>query len=221
MESNYNMATIFTKKDFGIPEDAFVYCCFNNNYKLMPEVFSCWMNILNRVSKGVLLLYAENEAVKENLKKEVVVRGVDPARLFFGERLSQPDYLARYRFADLFLDTFPYNAGTTASDALWMDVPVLTRQGETFASRVASSILKSIGLPELITKTVEEYESLACELGTNELKMRTLKEKLISNKSTTPLFDTPKFTQDLERLYEIAFQKLQRGEGPSNIRVIP
>ncbi len=208
---------IFTRSEFGIPENAFVYCCFNNNYKLMPEVFASWMNILERVENSVLLLYAENDAVRENLKKEAVKKGVDPGRLFFGERLSQIDYLARFKIADLFLDTAPYNAGTTASDALWMGVPVLTRQGETFACRVASSILRAIDLPELITHSVGEYEALACELGQNPEKMSLLKSKLMTNKATKALFDTPRFTRNLERLFEVALAKHLNGEKPSHI----
>ena len=154
----------FSRQALGIPEDAFVYCCFNNNYKILPEVFSSWMRILTTVEKSVLFLYVDTSIAQENLRKEAAARGVDPTRLIFGERLSVSDYLARYQVTDLFLDTYPYNAGATASDALWVGVPVLTRQGESFASRVASSLLRGIGLPELITKTMSEYEKLAISL---------------------------------------------------------
>jgi predicted O-linked N-acetylglucosamine transferase (SPINDLY family) len=130
----------FSRQALGIAEDAFVYCCFNNNYKILPDVFSSWMRILTKVEKSVLFLYVDNSIAQENLRKEAAARGVDPARLIFGERLSIPDYLARYQVTDLFLDTYPYNAGTTASDALWAGIPVLTRRGESFASRVASSL---------------------------------------------------------------------------------
>ena len=197
----------FTRKELGIREGAFIYCCFNNNYKILPDVFSSWMKILTRVENSVLFLYAENTYAQENLKKEALKRGVDPARLIFGGRLPVADYLARYRIADLFLDTFPYNAGTTASDALWVGVPVLTRQGDTFASRVASSLLKAIGLSELITKTVDEYESLACSLAENPEMLRDIKLKLEANKSTTPLFNTREVAANLESLFLKAHQR--------------
>lgn len=207
----------FTKTSFGIPEDAFVYCCFNNNYKILPEVFSSWMRILTKVEKSVLFLYVENIVAQENLKKEAVARGVDPARLIFGERLTVSDYLARYKLVDLFLDTFPYNAGTTASDALWAGVPVLTRQGEAFASRIASSLLRAIDLQELITKTISEYELLACNLGTDLGKFQAIKLKLMTNKSITPLFDTSQFVENIEKLYQIAHHRAVSGQQPENI----
>lgn len=209
----------FSRQALGIPEEAFVYCCFNNNYKILPEVFSSWMRILTKVEKSVLFLYADTPLAQENLRKEAVARGIDPSRLIFGERLSVSDYLARYQVADLFLDTYPYNAGTTASDALWVGVPVLTRRGEAFASRVASSLLTAIGLPELITKTITEYEALATCLGSDPNKFREIKSKLEVNKSITPLFDTHQVAENLEKLYEIAHQRAISGQQPESIRV--
>lgn len=209
----------FTRKELGIPEDAFIYCCFNNNYKILPDVFSSWMNILTRVENSVLFLYAENTHAQENLKHEALKRGVDPVRIIFGGRLPVADYLARYRIADLFLDTFPYNAGTTASDALWVGVPVLTRRGGTFASRVASSILKAIGLSELITKTVYEYESLACSLAENPGMLRDIKLKLEANRPTTPLFNTREVAANLESLFLKAHQRYITGQSIDHIHI--
>ena len=209
----------FSRQALGIPEDAFVFCCFNNNYKILPDTFSSWMRILIKVESSVLFLYVESATAQENLRKEAAARGVNPARLIFGERLSVSDYLARYQVADLFLDTYPYNAGTTASDALWVGVPVLTRRGESFASRVASSLLTAIGLPELITKTIGEYEALATSLGSDPEKLRAIKEKLEANKLTMPLFNTRQFAENLEKLYEIAHQRSISGQQPESIRV--
>lgn len=209
----------FSRQTLGIPEDAFVYCCFNNNYKILPEVFSSWMRILTQVEKSVLFLYADTSIAQENLRKEAAARGVDPARLIFGERLSVSDYLARYHVTDLFLDTYPYNAGATASDALWVGVPVLTRQGESFASRVASSLLKAIGLPELITKSIGDYEMLATRLGSNPDKFRDIKSRLQANRSITALFNTRQIASNLERLYKTAHERAISGQQPESIRV--
>lgn len=177
------------------------------------------MRILIKIEKSILFLYAENVTAQENLRKEAAARGVNPARIIFGERLSVSDYLARYQVADLFLDTYPYNAGTTASDALWVGVPVLTMQGNSFASRVASSLLTAIGLPELITKSIGEYELLAGNLASDPDKLRSIKEKLEANKLTMPLFNTRQFAENLEKLYEIAHQRSISGQQPDSIRV--
>lgn len=191
----------FTKEELGLPETGFVFCCFNNNYKILPSTFDSWMRILNSVEGGTLFLYADNEWSKANLIHEADLRGVDSSRLVFGGHLSAEEYLARYRVCDLFLDTFPYNAGTTASDALWVGLPVLTLMGRSFASRMAASLLNAIGLPELITSTQEEYETLAIELAINPQKLVDIKLKLANNRFTTPLFDTPLFTKNLEAAY--------------------
>ena len=144
-----------TRTEVGLPNNAFVFCCFNNNYKITPDVFDCWMRILKRVDGSVMWLLEDNAKATSNLRKEAEIRGVNPERLVFAKRTSLPDHLARHRLADLFLDTLPYNAHTTASDALWTGLPVLTRIGETFAGRVAASLLNAIGLPELITTTLK------------------------------------------------------------------
>lgn len=191
----------FTRRELGLPEDGFVFCCFNNSYKIMPATFDGWMRILKVVDGSVLFLYADNEQLKTNLINEAKVRGVNGARLVFGGQISTEDYLARYKVCNLFLDTFPYNAGTTASDALWAGLPVLTFVGRSFASRVAASVLNAIGLPELITKTQEEYEALAIELAKNPKKLKDIQLKLANNRLSTPLFDTPLFTNNIEAAF--------------------
>jgi len=211
--------TIFTRKDLGLPETGFVFCCFNNTYKITPTTFDGWGRILEQVKGSVLLIYTANESAKINLVKEIVLRGIDSSRLIFGEHLPKPEYLARYRVADLFLDTLPYNAGTTASDALRMGLPVLTCMGNSFASRVAASLLNAVNLPELITTTQEQYESLAIELATNPEKLKIIKDKLVNNLPTAPLYDTPLFTRHLESAYLTMYDRYQNGLDPDHIYV--
>ena len=200
----------FTREELGLPESGFVFCCFNNNFKITPSHFEIWMKILQRVSDSVLLIYAENEPAKLNLKSQANLHGVDACRLFFAPKLPLDEYLARYRVADLFLDTFPYNAGTTASDALWAGLPVLTMQGRSFASRMASSLLTAIDLPELITSSKDEYINKAVQVATQEGLINELRVKLDKNKHSKLLFDSPKFTKHLENAYlEIYQQKLK------------
>ena len=188
----------FTRQDLGLPEKGFVFCCFNNTYKITPTTFDSWARILKCVDKSILLIIVDNESAKENLTKEITLRGVKPERLIFGERLARPEYLARYRVADLFLDTSPYNAGTTASDALRMGLPVLTLKGNSFNSREAASVIGSLNMPELITTSQKEYESLAIELATDLEKLKIIKDKLVGNLSTAPLYDTSLFARNLE-----------------------
>jgi len=210
---------MLTRKDLGLPEKGFVFCCFNNTYKITPTVFDSWARILQRVKDSVMMIYVSNNLAKENLLKEIVLRGIDPERLIFGQKLSRPAYLDRYRVVDLFLDTHPYNAGTTASDALRMGLPILTLNGNSFNSREAASILNSVKLPELITDTQEEYESLAIELATNPIKFKNIKDKLNNNLSTAPLFDTPQFTRNLESAYKTMYEKHHSGMKPEHIYV--
>ena len=210
---------IYTRAELGLPRTGFVYCCFNNNYKITPETFSGWMRILQRVEGSVLLLYADNQFAADNLRREAAARGLDAARLIFGERLPVPEYLARYRTADLFLDTLPYNAGTTASDALWAGLPVLTRIGESFAGRVAASLLHAIHLPELITDTQEAYEALAVELATNPQWLAQIREKLARNRLVTPLFDTALFAQHIEAAYLQMYERHHAELPPEHIHV--
>jgi predicted O-linked N-acetylglucosamine transferase (SPINDLY family) len=211
--------TIFTRQDFGLPETGFVFCCFNNNFKITPTTFDSWGRILEHVDGSVLLIYIKNESAKVNLTKEIVLRGIHPSRLIFGKRLPMPEYLARYRVTDLFLDTLPYNAGTTASDALRMGLPVLTCAGNSFASRMAASLLNAVNLPELITTTQKQYESLAIKLATNPEKFKIIKDKLVNNLSTAPLYDTPLFTRNLESAYLAIYDRYQQGLDPDHIYV--
>jgi len=209
----------FTRGELGLPETGFVFCCFNNNYKILPSTFDSWMRILNVVEGSVLFLYADNEWAKANLIDEASLRGVDSARLVFGEHIPVELYLARYQACDLFLDTFPYNAGTTASDSLWVGLPLLTLMGRSFASRVAASLLNAIGLPELITNTQEEYEALAIELAMNSKKLETIKLKLANNRLTAPLFNTPLFTKNLESAYIKMYERYHTGLEPDHITI--
>ncbi len=207
----------FSRQELGLPEKGFIFCCFNNNYKILPTIFDGWMRILTAVSGSVLFLYADNPWAESNLKREAEIRGVCSERLIFGKRLPADEYLARYSVCDLFLDTLPYNAGTTASDALWAGLPVLTSMGESFASRVAASLLNSIDLPELITKSQVEYEALAIELATNPRKLAAISKKLLNNRLTTPLFDTPLFVKNLENVYIKMYRGYQAGLLPGDI----
>ncbi|QWD94695.1 tetratricopeptide repeat protein [Polynucleobacter sp. MG-Unter2-18] len=210
----------FTRQDLDLPEKGFVFCCFNNNYKILPATFASWMRILKAVEGSILWLFQDNSWAVENLKKEAEKQGIAADRLVFAERLPLPEHLARHRQADLFLDTFPYNAHTTTSDALWAGLPVLTLIGRSFASRVAASLLKAIGLPELITSTQEEYEALAIELAINPNKLKDIKLKLAKNRLTTPLFDTPLFTKNLEVAYSEMYERYQDDLQPDHITII-
>ena len=205
-----------TRQEVGLPEKGGVFCCFNNTYKFTPQTFDSWARILKKVDHSFLLLYIGNSSAQKNLIKEIVKRGINSKRLVFGERLNRPEYLARYRVADLFLDTQPYNAGTTASDALRMGLPLLTMIGESFNSREAASILNSINLPELITNTPVEYESLAIELATNPGKLKAIKDKLANNLSTAPLYDTKLFAKNLESAYTQMYERHQKGIKPAH-----
>ena len=210
----------FTRAELGLPDTGFIFCCFNNNYKILPPTFEGWMRILNAVEGSVLFLYAENKWVKSSLKKEAEARGINSSRLVFGGPMPNDEYLARYQACNLFLDTFPYNAGTTASDALWAELPVLTLMGQSFASRMAASILNAIGLPELITSTQEEYESLAIELALNSKKLADINLKLETNRLTAPLFDTPLFTKNIEVAYIKIIERYHADLEPDHIAVV-
>jgi predicted O-linked N-acetylglucosamine transferase (SPINDLY family) len=191
-----------TRKDCGLPEDAFVYCCFNNNYKILPITFDSWGRILKAVPNSVLWLFKDNEFARDNLIQEIANRGIDQNRLIFANRMPLPEHLSRQALGDLFLDTLPYNAHTTASDALWVGLPLLTLAGKSFPARVAASLLKAVGLEELITHSRKEFESLAIELATNPKKLRLIREKLSTNRETMPLFDTQAFVRNIELAYK-------------------
>ena len=210
---------IFDKVELNLPLNGFVFCCLNNNFKITPSTFDGWMRILNAVSGSVLFLYAQNKWAEENIKIEAKKRGVSHTRLVFASRIERSEYLARYKVADLFLDTLPYNAGTTASDALWAGLPVLTCMGESFAGRVAASLLNAIELPELITTTQAEYEAKAIELATNPAKLEAIKDKLNRNRLTTALFDTPSFTKHIESAYIKIYERYQADLPPDHIYI--
>ena len=203
----------------GLPEDSFVFCCFNNNYKISPSVFDIWMRILSRVEGSVLWLFVENSLVRDNLRKEAERRGVPPERLIFARSLPLAEHMARQRLADLFLDTLPFNAGATASPALWAGLPILTRTGESFSGRMATSLLHAVGMPELITATEEEYEDTAVAIATTPGRAQALKEKLLHNRQTTPLFDLPTFTAHIEAAYTAMYERSLAGLAPEHLSV--
>jgi protein O-GlcNAc transferase len=218
-DSSYPIAARdFTRAQLGLPDSAFVYCCFNNSFKLTPEVFGAWMRILARHENGVLWLSHTNATAVANLRKEASQRGIDEQRLIFAARLdSLPEHLARLRSADLFLDTFPYNAHATAVDALWAGVPVLTYAGKSFASRVAASLLRAVGLPQLIASSLPEYEELAASLAADPQRLRQIRATLAQSRSTSSLFDTAQYAKNLETAYEAIYARHLSGAKPGHI----
>lgn len=208
-----------SRRELGLPEDGVVFCCFNNSYKIMPPVFAIWMRLLRRVPDSVLWLLEANAAVRSNLLAEATTSGIDPARLVFAPRVPLEAHVARHLAADLFLDTQPVNALTTASDALWAGLPVVTMLGETVAGRGCASLLHAIGLPELVTSNAEEYEALAFRLATEPETLAAVADKLRANRETTALFDTPKFTRNLELAYQRMMAIHQAGEPPAAFRI--
>jgi len=208
------------KVHFGLPEAGFVFCSFNQGYKIDPVMFEVWMQILRQVPESILWLQPGNKTAERNLRREAEERGVGPERLVFGERLPKDEHLARIGLADLALDTRICNGHTTTSDALWAGVPVITLQGSHFASRVSSSILTAVGLPELITHTLEEYESLAVGLSRNRDELHSIRQRLAKNRLTEPLFDTPRFAKNLEKAYREMWKIFLAGEAPRRIEVV-
>ena len=190
-----------SRAECGLPEEGFVFCCFNNAYKLTPGFFDIWMRLLGAVPGSVLWLLDDNPWAKDNLAREAAARGIAPERIVFAPRVPPPDHLARHRLADLFLDTLPYNAHTTASDALWAGLPLVTCAGHTFAGRVAGSLLGAIGLPELVTGSLDEYKALALRLACDGDLLAALRARLARNKWTHPLFDTESFARNIEAAY--------------------
>jgi len=198
------IAPLPSRATYGLPEGAFVFCSFNNNFKFTDAVFDSWMRIVRGVEGSVIWLLADNDRARENMLKRAESLGVARDRLHFAPRVSPAEYLARFTLADLVLDTFPYNAGTTASDALWMGTPILTLSGRSYISRMAGSLLTHIGLPELVTTTLPEYERLAIQLGRQPARIASYKRYLAEHGRTSPLFDVPGFVRDLE----VQFQRL-------------
>ncbi|MBS0252913.1 MAG: tetratricopeptide repeat protein [Proteobacteria bacterium] len=203
-----------SRADFGLPEDAFVFCSFNNSYKLNATMFDVWMPLLQQVPGSVLWLLVPNTTCAENLRREAEARGVDPARLVFAKRMPIAEHLARHRFADLFLDALPCNAHTTTTDALWGGLPVLTCLGDTFAGRVAASLLSAIELPELITTNLADYSRLAMELAQDKPKLEAIRNKLAIKKQSAPLFDPERYTRNLETSFETMLEIKRAGDAP-------
>lgn len=210
-----------SRPELGLPATGFVFCCFNNPYKLTPRLFAVWMRLLKQVPGSVLWLLAGPETARDRLRRAAQGHGVSPERLVFAPFRELPEHLARQRQADLFLDTLPVNAHTTASDALWAGLPVVTCRGESFAARVASSLLHAAGLPELVTEDLEAYEALALRLATRPGELRAIRDRLAGNRLTCPLFDTEGFRRDLEQAYQQVFQRHRRGEPPSLLELQP
>lgn len=208
-----------TRRDCGLPEAGFVFCCFNNNFKLTPGVFAIWMRLLREVEGSALWLYEGNVSARRNLIREAEMRGVAADRLVFAPFVPHPEHLARVRLGDLFLDTLPCNAHTTASDALWCGVPVLTCLGSTFAGRVAASLVRAAGLPELAAHSLEDYEALAVRLARDPAMLSRLKRRLAENRNTMALFDTSRYTRSLEEAYRTMWLRSQRGEPPAGFTV--
>ncbi len=203
---------------FGVPEEAFVFCCFNSLHKLDPACFDVWMRILRRVPEAVLWLYDSGNATTEaNLRREAEARGIAPERLIFAGKLPVDEYLARYRLADLFLDTFAYNAGATAVGALWAGVPVLTVPGRTFFSRMGGSLCRAAGLPEVVCATEAEYEERAVALAADPAALAALRRKLAERRSVAPLFDTARFVRRLEDAYRRMWEDYVAGVGPRDV----
>jgi protein O-GlcNAc transferase len=208
-----------TRSEVGLPETGFVFCSFNNNYKISPPIFDIWMRLLRRIDGSVLWLLADDATAVRNLRKEAEVRDVAAERLIFAPRMNPEDHLARHRLAGLFLDTLPYNAHTTASDALWAGLPVLTCLGRSFQGRVAASLLNAVGLRELIAESLVEYESRALQLASDPAVLATITRKLALNRTAYPLFDTDRFRRHIESAYETMCERHLKGEPPESFSV--
>jgi predicted O-linked N-acetylglucosamine transferase (SPINDLY family) len=207
------------RRNLGLPDGVFVFCCFNQTYKILPGVFAAWMRMLQGVPGSVLWLLEWNPWVARNLRREAAERGVDPSRLIFAPSLPLAEHLGRLPAADLFLDTLPYNAHTSASDALWAGLPLLTCAGATFAARVAESLLAAVGLPELVTHSLADYEALGLRLAREPGELRALRSKLSMNRKTAPLFDTPRYVRNLETAYEAMWRIHAAGGVPRLIEL--
>ncbi|MBF0271297.1 MAG: tetratricopeptide repeat protein [Magnetococcales bacterium] len=205
----------------GLPATGLIFSNFNQTYKITPEIFAAWMEVLRQVPESILWLLESNPLVADNLRREAEKRGMDPARIHFAPKLGVAEHLARYHLVDLVLDTFPVTSHTTASDALWIGCPLVTIAGDTFVSRVAGSLLHAIGAPELVATNLEEYVSIALELARNPERLQALRTRIQSNRATSPLFDTPRFTRDLEAVFETIWQRHEAGETPTHLDIPP
>ncbi len=210
-----------SRSELGLPENVVVFCSFNSLTKLSPPMFDAWMGVMREGDDCVLWLLSEGAASERNLKREAAARGVAPERLVFAPRVPYAEYLARFRAADLFLDTFPFNGGTTVSDALWMGLPVVTLSGETFASRMAGSLLRAAGLPRLATDSFPSYQQLAVELARDRSRLAAMRTKLDAERATSPLFDTARFCRHIEAAFVTMYERHRRGEAPASFDVLP
>ncbi|MEQ1825399.1 MAG: tetratricopeptide repeat protein [Pirellula sp.] len=208
------------RADHGLPEEAVVLCSFNNTTKITPVMFDLWMRVLKSVPNAVLWIYVQNDIAANNLRSEAVARGVGADRMVFARRLPNlDDHMARYSLADLFLDTFPYNAHSTSSDALWMGCPVITKSGQTFASRIAGSVLRAVQLEQLITTTTDDYERLAIELASDRSKLQALRSHLEANRFSLPLFQSQEYAKNMEAGFETVWQRWLAGLAPDHINI--
>tara|TARA_B100001121_G_scaffold29210_1_gene23609 strand:- start:3348 stop:5321 length:1974 start_codon:yes stop_codon:yes gene_type:complete len=207
----------FTKKNLNLPEDVFIFCCFNTCSKILPGMINVWADILNQVPKSILWMISDNEVTKKNLNIEFEKKNIDTKKIIFSDKLPISEHLARIKYADLFLDTFPYNAHTSCSDSIWAGLPLLTIEGNSFQSRVASSLLRTSGLEELVTKNEKEYIEKAVYIAKNKDYLDNLKNKLINSRNTNPLFDNQTFIKDMEKAYSIVLEKYFKNQKPEDI----
>jgi len=221
IETSGGPAQVPTRSQVGLPNDRFVFCSFNHTYKITPEVFDIWMRLLQQIDGSVLWLFEANAIAPNNLREEAKRRGVSPDRLIFAPKVDLADHLARQGLADLFLDTFPVNAHTTASDALWTGLPLITCSGATFVSRVAGSLLNAVGLPDLVTGSLADYEALALALARDPGRLAVARSRLARQRETSPLFDTVRLTRHVEAAYVAMWERQQRGEAPQSFSVSP
>ena len=208
-----------SRRECNLPEDAFVFCCFNNSFKITRNMFKIWMSIMRKVDNSVLWLFHSSEEADAQLRHHAEHQGISGERLIFAPRVDRPDHFSRHNLANLFLDTHPYNAHTTASDALWSGLPIVTFPGKSFTARVASSLLNAIEMPELITQTPEEYEKLALELATNPRLLAKITEKVKANVKTSKLYDPAYYAGDIENLFEQMVARAANGELPVSLSV--
>ena len=206
-----------SRSDHGLPEKGIVFCCFNQNYKIGINEFNIWMKVLKKIDKSVLWLIESNKWARQNIFKQAELNNVSSSQIIFAKKLSHPEHLERHKHADLFLDTFNYNAHTTASDALWAGLPVITKQGNQFAARVASSLLSALDLNELVTQTEDEYEKMIIDYASQPIKLKEIREKININKNSKPLFDTLQYTRDFELGLSKAHELFLNGERPRDI----
>ena len=219
-ESNKKISTKkFTRKDFGLKEDSFVFCCFNQTYKILPEIFNLWVKILKNVENSIIWLLSDNEISELNLKKEFNKNGINVERIKFAKRLPLDEHLKRHSLADLFLDTYPCNAHTTASDALRTGLPLITLSGQSFASRVSASLLVSLDLNELITDNQDDYVNLAVKLAKNNELLNKIRNKLKENIKNKSLFNSKLFTKNIEIAFEKVYENYSKGKKPDHIHI--